>query len=1029
MTRATRFPAVLLLAAALLSACDSSGGQGPPALSPGINLSVVAPAAPLLQGASTGVTVNIARTGGFRGAVQVTADGAPAGVTIAPITIPADASSGTLDITASTDAAQADATITVRATAAGITERSTTFGLLVRVPPGFTLAADPPTLAIPQGGTATATLSIGRSGGFTGAVALSAAGVPAGVAVTFEPASATAATATVRVATTSAAEPGSHPITIRGVTGSTPERTTTLTVNVTPVPSFSIVASPTSLALPQGGSGTVSVTVTRRGGFAGPVVLTPQNLPAGVAAAAVTVPAAASTATLSFSASASAAPSSSAVTIRAAGSGAPDALATVALTIVQPGGFSLAVTPESVTLPRGGTATATAMIVRNSFTEAVALSASGAPEGMTVAFIPASTTGGQATVTLAAGAALAGGSYPIVLRGTAAGGAQQTATLTVNVPAGPSMSLAVSPPGLEVARGSTGTLAVNVTRGGGFAGAVNLTAENLPAGVTIAPATLAAGATSTSLTIGVSAAAALTTTTVTIRAAATGVGDATATFSLTVTQLPGYTLSLSPASIGVPAGGSGGATVNIGRETGFTDAVALSASGAPAGMTVAFNPSSATGNQATLTVTATAAVATGTYPITVRGSAPSLADRTATLSVQVTAPTGGNVTWRFCSDTGFPSWVAAQDGTGPWTRVAGAGNDYSFQVTTRGAIAYVVNNFGVFELYVEYATREELQAAGTARCATAGGSTRTINGTVVGMGATDVMAQVGMGNGYAVVVPAAGLGFQLQDVQPGPVDLLAARLGQTALGGLSTNRLFVQRGLNPPNDAAITVDFGGANSFAPATATLSLTNLGGDHAAVFSAYRTAGATELLLGFDMSPSAGTTRTFVGMPSQRQVAGDLHIVTAEASAPGEADPTHVREVAHVFSTLADRAFAFGPAMSPVQATVVTSQPYARLRLAYTVQTEYNRHFAANFWQDDRDATLQMTAGYLSGSSVVLEVPDFSGVAGWNHEWGLRAGEETVWSLRAEGWTAAGATPLNPWVDNAVYRAARRSGTLTP
>ena len=57
-------------------------------------------------------------------------------------------------------------------------------------------------------------------------------------------------------------------------------------------------------------------------------------------------------------------------------------------------------------------------------------------------------------------------------------------------------------------------------------------------------------------------------------------------------------------------------------------------------------------------------------------------------------PPPTTVTWSFCGpdQTHIPIWVAAQDGSGSWTRIAGTQNTYAFPVTERGAIAWVTTN-------------------------------------------------------------------------------------------------------------------------------------------------------------------------------------------------------------------------------------------------------------------------------------------------------------------------------------------------
>jgi hypothetical protein len=89
---------------------------------------------------------------------------------------------------------------------------------------------------------------------------------------------------------------------------------------------------------------------------------------------------------------------------------------------------------------------------------------------------------------------------------------------------------------VTVAQGESDTWEVIVTRGGGFAGPVDLTIEGLPAGVTaqFAPTTIAPGTVGSAVTFTAAAGAATGSTDVTIRGRAIGVPDATVVVRLSV---------------------------------------------------------------------------------------------------------------------------------------------------------------------------------------------------------------------------------------------------------------------------------------------------------------------------------------------------------------------------------------------------------------------------------------------------------------------------------------------------------------
>jgi len=109
---------------------------------------------------------------------------------------------------------------------------------------------------------------------------------------------------------------------------------------------------------------------------------------------------------------------------------------------------------------------------------------------------------------------------------------------------------------------------------------------------------------------------------------------------------PNFTLSASPASVSVVQGGNDTSTITTAVSGGFNSAVALSATGQPAGVTVSFSPTSiaAPGSgSSTMSIAVASTTATGTYAITVTGTGGGIT-QTATVSLTVAAVASGNFT-------------------------------------------------------------------------------------------------------------------------------------------------------------------------------------------------------------------------------------------------------------------------------------------------------------------------------------------------------------------------------------------------
>jgi subtilase family serine protease len=109
---------------------------------------------------------------------------------------------------------------------------------------------------------------------------------------------------------------------------------------------------------------------------------------------------------------------------------------------------------------------------------------------------------------------------------------------------------------------------------------------------------------------------------------------------------PNFTISAAPGSVSVVQGGNGTSTITTAVSGGFNSAIALNASGQPAGVTVSFSPTSiaAPGSgSSTMTIAVASTTATGTYAITVTGTGGSTT-QTTTVSLTVTAVASGNFT-------------------------------------------------------------------------------------------------------------------------------------------------------------------------------------------------------------------------------------------------------------------------------------------------------------------------------------------------------------------------------------------------
>jgi hypothetical protein len=171
--------------------------------------------------------------------------------------------------------------------------------------PDFSLSVSPSSQSVVQGGATGYTVTITRTGGFSGPVSLSVGGQPSGTGITFNPNPATASSASLTVTTTASTPAGTSALTITGTSGSlTRTAGASLIVTVAPTPDFRLSVSPSSQTVAQGASASYTVTITRSGGFSGSVSLSLGGLPSGARITFSPNPAAGASSTLTLSTSA-----------------------------------------------------------------------------------------------------------------------------------------------------------------------------------------------------------------------------------------------------------------------------------------------------------------------------------------------------------------------------------------------------------------------------------------------------------------------------------------------------------------------------------------------------------------------------------------------------------------------------------------------------------------------------------------------------------------------------------------------------
>ena len=150
-----------------------------------------------------------------------------------------------------------------------------------------------------------------------------------------------------------------------------------------------------------------------------------------------------------------------------------------------------------------------------------------------------------------------------------------------------------------------------------------------------------------------------------------------------------FTLQTKPSSLPMPQGTQGWSVLSTAVKAGAAETIALTVSGAPAGLTATLNPASVTtGGSATLAISVGASVPPGVYALTVTATSPSVI-HTSKVTVTVSAaPAALPTPWASASigSPAIPGWASLTSGT--FSLTGGGADIYS----TSDQFEYVYQN-------------------------------------------------------------------------------------------------------------------------------------------------------------------------------------------------------------------------------------------------------------------------------------------------------------------------------------------------
>ncbi len=345
-------------------------------------------------------------------------------------------------------------------------------------------------IEVARGSSKTMFFVIGRDIDFKGDVTLTVEGVPEGLRASFGPRSLKNpdVQSILTVTALPAAAAGTYRIVARAAGSQIDSKTRELDVTVT-IPSIAISTS--SLAtVAQGDTVPITVSVTRAGGYSGPVSLFASGLPEGVTGKfdKTTLSADESSTVFRIAASLVAQPISKAIVINASGTGVDSKQSSIDLSVALSSTprILLSTDPAAIFLTDSTLSGEVVLKVGRSggYSGSVSFSLLGLPSGATAQFDPQTTSSSESRLKVSIPMGFPLGSSDMMVRASGSSVADVEQRIVLQVNAAPDYSLSLTDSSMTIAAGASGSNSLNIQKRGGLTDGGTITFMGYPSGIT-----------------------------------------------------------------------------------------------------------------------------------------------------------------------------------------------------------------------------------------------------------------------------------------------------------------------------------------------------------------------------------------------------------------------------------------------------------------------------------------------------------------------------------------------------------------